>query len=64
MNDDNVTYLDSFGVEYIPKEIKKFTGSKIAWTNIYKIPENDFIMFGNFYIVFIDFMLKGKTLLD
>ena len=28
-NDDNVTYFDSFGVEYIPKEIKKILGSKI-----------------------------------
>ena len=23
VNDDNVTYFDSFGVEYIPKEIEK-----------------------------------------
>ena len=25
---ENVTYFDSFGVENIPKEIKKFTGNK------------------------------------
>ena len=27
-NDDNVTYFDSLGVEYITKEIKKFIGKK------------------------------------
>ena len=30
---NNVTYLNRFGVEYIPKEIKKFIGNK----NITKI---------------------------
>ena len=28
LNGDNVTYLDNFGVQYIPKEIKKFRQSK------------------------------------
>ena len=28
VNDNNVTYFDSFGVEHIPKEIKKFIGKK------------------------------------
>ena len=28
VNDNNVTYFDSFGVEQIPKEIKKFIGNK------------------------------------
>ena len=28
VNDNNVTYFDSFGVEHIPKEIKKFIGNK------------------------------------
>ena len=27
MNDDSVTYFDSFGVAYIPKEITKFVGN-------------------------------------
>ena len=26
--DDNVTYFDNFGVEHIPKEIKKFISNK------------------------------------
>ena len=30
VNCDSVTHFDSFGVEYIPKEIKKFKGNKIS----------------------------------
>lgn len=36
MNDDNVTYFDSFAVEYIPKEVKKVIGSKHIAANIYR----------------------------
>ena len=34
MNGDNVTYFDNFGVEHIPKEIKKLIGNKYIITNI------------------------------
>ena len=34
---ENVTYFDSFRVEHIPKEIRKFIGNKIIATNIYRI---------------------------
>ena len=60
----NVTYFDSFGVEYIPKEIKKFIGNKNIIANIYRIQAYDSIMCGYFCIGFIDFMLKGKSLPD
>ena len=60
----NVTYFDSSGVEYIPKEIKKFVGNNDITTNIYRIQANDSIMCGYFFIGFIGFMLKGKSLLD
>ena len=30
VNGNNTTYFDSFGVEHIPKEIKKFRGKKIT----------------------------------
>ena len=33
VNDDNVTYFDSFGVEHISKEIKKFIGNRNITTN-------------------------------
>ena len=63
MNAENVTHSDSFGVEQNPKEIRKFIGNKNAKTNIYRIQAYDLIC-GYFCIGFIDFMLKGKSLLD
>ena len=64
VNDNNVTYFDSFGVEHIPNEIRKFTGNKNIITNIYRIQAYDSIMCGYFCIRSIDFKLKGKSLLD
>ena len=43
VNGTNVTYFDSFGVEHIPKEIKKFIPHKNI-TNIYIIQAHDTIM--------------------
>ena len=62
VNGDNVTYFDSFGVEHIPKEIKKFLGNKNITTNVNRIQEFDSIMCGYFYIRFIGFIFKGKSL--
>ena len=59
MNVDDVTYFDSFGVEYDPKEIKRIIGSKNMITNIYRIQAYDTIMWGYSCTEFIDFMLKG-----
>ena len=64
MNSENVTFFDSFGVENIPKETKKFIGKKNIITNIYRMQAYDSIMCGYFCIGFIDFKLKGKSLLD
>ena len=36
-DNNNVTYFDSFGVEHIPKEIKKLIRSKNIITNNYRI---------------------------
>ena len=33
----DAVYFGSFGVEHIPKEIKKFIGNKKLITNIYRI---------------------------
>ena len=30
VNDENVTYFDSFGDEHIPEEIRKFIGNKMV----------------------------------
>ena len=64
MNGNNVIHFDSFGVEHVPKEIKKLIGNKNIITNIYRIQAYDSIMCGYVCIRFIDFMLKGKRLLD
>ena len=64
VNDDNVTNFDSFGVEHIGKEIIKIIGNKNVITNIYRIQAYDPIMCGYFCIGFIDFILKGKSLLE
>ena len=64
LKNNEVTYFDSFGVEYIPKEINKFIGNKDFKTNIVRIQAYDSIMCGYFCILFIEFMLKGKTLND
>ena len=62
---DDVTYLDSCGVEHIPKEIKKFIdGSLSIKTNIFRIQAYDSTMCGYFCIGFINFMLAAKTLID
>ena len=61
---NNVTYFDSFGAEHIPKEIKIFLDNKNMQTNIFRIKAYDPIICGYFYIGFIDFMLKGKSLTD
>ena len=61
---NNVTYFDSFGVEHIPKEIKKFIGNKNIRTNIFRIQAYNSVMCGYFCIGFIDFMLKDQTLAE
>ena len=60
MNNNGVTFFDSFGVEHIPKEIKKFIGSKNVMLNIFRIQAYYSIMCGYFCIGFIDFMLAGE----
>ena len=67
-------YFDSFGVEYIPKKINKFIGNeqsssakvrnKKIKASIFRIQVYDSIMCGYFCVKFINYMLKGKTLLD
>ena len=72
MNNNNVTYFDSFGVEHIPIEIIAFINrflssasqNKNITTNIFRTQAYDPIMCGFFGIGFIDFMLAGKTLTE
>ena len=62
VNNKTVTYFDSFGVEHIPKEIKKFINNKSIIADVFKIQAYDLVMRGYFCIGFIDFMFKGKHL--
>ena len=61
VNNNNVTYFDSFGVEHIPKEIIKFIENRNIKTNIFRMQAYDSIMYGYFCIGFIDFTFAGKT---
>ena len=70
---NEVIYFDKFGIEHITKEINKFIRSKELGSavgnnkkiklNIFGIQAYDSIMCGYFSIEFINYMLKGKTLL-
>ena len=57
-------YFDSFGIEHIPKEINKFIGNSDIKSNIFRIQAYDSIMCRYYCIEFINYMLKGKILLD
>ena len=62
-NNDS-TYFDSFGVEYIPMKIIKFIGRKNVIPNIFRIQAYDSIMCEYFCIGFIDSMFKSESLTD
>ena len=65
VNNNSVTYFDSFGEEHILKEIKAFIGHSLSiTTNTFRIQAYDSIMCGYFCIGFIDFMLADKKLTD
>ena len=60
----DVGYFNSFGVEYIPNEIKKLIGNKNITKNIYTVQAYDSITCTHFCNGFIDFKFKDKSLLD
>ena len=64
VQNNNVTYFDSFGVEHIPKEIIKFIENRNIKTNIFRMQAYDSIMCRYFCTAFIDFMFKGKSLTE
>ena len=64
VNAKTITYFDSFGVEHIPKEIKKFINNKKIIANIFRIQSCDSVMCTYFFIGFFNFMFKGNSLTD
>ena len=59
VKNNDLIYFDSFGVEHVPKEVKRFIG-----LNIFRIKADNSIMCGYFCIGFIDFMFAGRSLID
>ena len=63
IQNNDVTYFDSFWEEHIRKEIRTFIVNKNIKANIFRIQAYDSIMSWYFCIGF-DFMLKGITLTE
>ena len=53
-----------FELNIFQNKTKKFIGNKSFVTNIYRTQAFDSIMCSYFGIGFVDFMLKGKSLLE
>ena len=64
LKNNEVIYFDSFGVEYIPKEIMERIKNINIKTNIFRIQDNSSIMCGYFCILFIEYKLNNKILTD
>ena len=63
-NRSEIVYLDSFGVEHIPEEIKEFIENENTKANIFQAQADHSVICGYFCIEFIDLMLAGKKLTD
>ena len=64
VKNNEITYFNSFGVEHVPKEIKKFIEHKNIKINIFRIQADNSIMCGYVCIGFINFMFAGKSFID
>ena len=60
VDNDSLTYFDSFGVEYIPTEINEFVENKNIKTNTFRIQAYDSVMCGYFCIDLLILCLKEK----
>ena len=61
---NEVIYFDSFGVEHIPNEIEHAIGNNEIKASIFRLQAYDSIMCEYYCIEFINYMLKGTTLLE
>ena len=62
VNNKTLAYFDSFGIEHIPKEVKRFIINKSKISNIFRIQAYDSVMCGYFCISFINYIFMGKSL--
>ena len=56
-----IVYFDSFGVEHIPEEIKKFIENKNIKANIFRLQANNSVMCGYFCIDLLILCLQIKN---
>ena len=64
VNNKTATCFDSFGIEHISKEVKKFVNNQNIIANIFGIQAYDSVTCGYCYIGFINCMFMGKSLTD
>ena len=64
VNNKTATYLDSFGIEHIPNENKKFINNKNIIANIYRVQNYDSIMCVFFCVRFINYIFMSKSLTE
>ena len=57
-------YYDSFGIEYTPQEILTKIRHETFTHKIFRIQLHDSMIGGYFCIVFIEYMLQGKSSLN
>ena len=57
-------YFDSFGIEYIPQGLLNKIKNKSFTDNIFRIQDNESIMWGSCSITFKKYMFAGKTYID
>ena len=63
-NRSAIDYFDSFGVGYVPEEIKDFIGSKNIIANIFQVQANNAITCGYICIGSLILCLQVKKLTD
>ena len=61
---NTAVHFDSFGIEYILQEVLNKIRDKSITHNIFRIQDDDSIMYEFCCTAFIDYMPAGKTLLD
>ena len=61
---NTAAYFDSFGIEYVPREVLNKIKYESITHNIFRIQYEDSIMCGFYFMTLIEYLLAGKTLLD
>ena len=57
-------YLGSFGIKYVLKELLNKIKDKSITRNIFRIKPDDSIVCGFYCIVFLEYTIAAKTLID